>query len=59
MNIPIVSSDILTSTSYNDKIAFIPLACNFYKEIKERIKKKRNNNNDLFVKYFPTISIDR
>ena len=59
MNIPIVSSDILTSTSYNNKIAFIPLAWNFYKEIKERIKKKRNNNNDLFVKYFPTISIDR
>ena len=59
MNIPIVSSDILTSTSYNDKIAFIPLAWNFYKEIKERIKKKRNNNNDLFVKYFPIINIER
>jgi hypothetical protein len=59
MNIPIVSSDILTSINHNDKIAFIPLAWNFYKEIKERIKKKRNNNNDLFVKYFPIINIER
>ncbi len=40
-----------------DKILFIPLAWNFYDEIYNRIKKVRNNDNDLFLKYFPSINI--
>ena len=36
-----------------EKIAFVPLAWNFYKEIKERITNVRDTSNDVFVKYFP------
>jgi 2-polyprenyl-3-methyl-5-hydroxy-6-metoxy-1,4-benzoquinol methylase len=59
MNIPIFGSDELIKFRTNDKIAFIPLAWNFYEEIKRKIKNKRNNDNDLFVKYFPNIQIER
>lgn len=55
MNIPIVSSDILTEFHENEKIIFIPLAWNFFAEIKSKIKAKRDNKNDLFLKYFPFV----
>lgn len=42
-----------------DKIAFIPLAWNFFKEISSKIKTYRNNNEDLFIKYFPSVSITK
>ena len=57
MNIPIVSSDYLNSLEKNSKVVFVPLAWNFFKEIKNRIKNKRNNSNDLFIKYFPTLEV--
>jgi len=57
-NIPIVPIDYLSSIDTSN-IIFIPLAWNFFKEIKNRIKAKRNEkNNDLFIKYFPEISIE-
>jgi 2-polyprenyl-3-methyl-5-hydroxy-6-metoxy-1,4-benzoquinol methylase len=59
MDIKIVSSDILNKLDFNEKIVYIPLAWNFYEEIKQKIKSKRNNINDLFVKYFPNIQIER
>lgn len=37
-----------------EKICFIPLAWNFYDEIKTRIQQRRNIENDIFIKYFPT-----
>jgi 2-polyprenyl-3-methyl-5-hydroxy-6-metoxy-1,4-benzoquinol methylase len=52
MNIPIIPLAELSNYD-NDKVCFIPLAWNFYKEIKERVKKVRDNENDIFVKYFP------
>ena len=55
MSIPIVSSDILTEFHENEKIIFIPLAWNFFNEIKNKIKAKRDNKNDLFLKYFPEV----
>lgn len=58
-NIPIVSTDILTSFKDDDKIMFIPLAWNFYKEICERIVSKRKNPNDTFVTYFPEVIVSR
>lgn len=58
MNIPIVSSDALLTIKEESKIIFVPLAWNFYTEIKERIKKKRNNSNDLFIRYFPNLNIE-
>lgn len=58
-NIKIVSSNFLSSLDPSQKIAFIPLAWNFYDEIKIRIKNKRDNNNDLFIKYFPNLIINK
>lgn len=54
--IKIVSIDIL-DTLKTENILFVPLAWNFFKEIRERILKVRNNKNDLYLKYFPNISI--
>lgn len=51
MNIPIRSIDLLRDPI--NKICFVPLAWNFYKEIRERVKAVRDNPNDVFVRYFP------
>lgn len=57
--IPVVGIDWLdTVTDPKEKIVFIPLAWNFYAEIKKRIQSKRNNPEDLFLRYFPTIRTD-
>ena len=53
--IKIVSVDILDDYSSSDKILFVPLAWNFFKEIKSNILKKRDNHNDKFLTYFPTV----
>ena len=62
MNIPIESIESIRSTWVDfqdyteisiDKICFIPLAWNFYDEIRERVKKVRDNRKDVFIKYFP------
>lgn len=45
------------SSAQNSKIAFVPLAWNFYDELREKIKLRRNNENDVFVKYFPKLEI--
>lgn len=55
--VEIVSKDILDTFSETDKILYIPLAWNFFKEIKNNIKLKRNNINDKFLMYFPDIKI--
>lgn len=57
-DIPIVSMDVLLSL-YNetDRILFVPLAWNFFTEIKKRIKNVRNNTNDRFLKYFPEVEV--
>lgn len=54
--IEIVSIDILEKLS-SEKILFVPLAWNFFKEIRERILKVRNNKHDLYLKYFPNVTI--
>lgn len=53
-NIPIVSIEKLKELTTN-KIVFVPLAWNFFKEIKSKIKAQRNNNKDIFLKYFPKV----
>jgi 2-polyprenyl-3-methyl-5-hydroxy-6-metoxy-1,4-benzoquinol methylase len=58
-DIPVVSIDWLDGvTDPNEKIIFVPLAWNFYKEIKEKIKRKRNNPEDMFLRYFPDIAVE-
>lgn len=51
MNIPIHGINLLDQPF--EKICFIPLAWNFYSEIKERIQQVRNTDGDIFIKYFP------
>jgi len=58
-NIEITSIDILNKYKDYDKILFIPLAWNFFDEIKARIVKVRDNTNDLYLRYFPEITIER
>ena len=48
-SIEIVSSEILGTYTENDKVLFIPLAWNFFKEIEQRILSVRNNPNDIFL----------
>lgn len=48
-SIGIVGSDVLNTFTENDKILFVPLAWNFFNEIKERILAKRSNSNDVFL----------
>lgn len=57
-NIEVVPITKLNEISNDTKIVFIPLAWNFYKEIKHRITTVRNNKNDCFVKYFPNVEIE-
>lgn len=51
--IPIVSSEYLNQINTTTPVAFVPLAWNFYKEIRQRIKQRRDNPLDVFVRYFP------
>jgi 2-polyprenyl-3-methyl-5-hydroxy-6-metoxy-1,4-benzoquinol methylase len=57
-DIEIINSDYLSELDKNRKVVFVPLAWNFFKEIKSRIKAKRNNKNDLFIKYFPGLEVN-
>jgi len=58
-NVQIKPNGFLKQYKENDKILFIPLAWNFYDEIRGRILKTRDNKNDLFLKYFPEVKLDR
>jgi ubiquinone/menaquinone biosynthesis C-methylase UbiE len=58
-NVPIESNEYLKTYLDNDKVLFIPLAWNFYDEIKDRILKTRDNKNDWFLKYFPEVKLER
>ena len=57
-NIEIKSPDILIGMDPSLKVAFIPLAWNFYPEIKKRIKWVRNSKSDIFITYFPKLIIE-
>jgi 2-polyprenyl-3-methyl-5-hydroxy-6-metoxy-1,4-benzoquinol methylase len=52
--VPITKLDEYTDT----KVAFVPLAWNFFTEIRRNIKNKRDREGDVFIKYFPTISVE-
>lgn len=56
-NIPVVGIDMLDEC--NDvKVAFVPLAWNFFTEIQRKIKGKRDQEGDVFIRYFPTIKVE-
>ena len=58
INVPIYGSSYLDN--YKDKtgLIFIPLAWNFYKEIKSKILKIRPNGADTFVRHFPKFEVE-
>lgn len=56
---PIVGIEKLQKYTNNDRLTFIPLAWNFFKEIKTKIQKVRYCETDLFVKYFPKVEIKK
>ena len=58
-NIMIKSPDFLLQLPPDSKIAFVPLAWNFYSEIKSRIKKIRKSEDDIFVRYFPKLATEQ
>jgi SAM-dependent methyltransferase len=59
MDIPIKNPKSILDIDRNQPILFIPLAWNFYKEIKSKIKTIRDNENDLFIRYFPKLNEEK
>ena len=57
MNIPVVPIDHLDKFGPDDKILFVPLAWNYFADIRKKILARRSNNNDKFLKYFPKVEI--
>jgi len=57
MSTPVVPISILDQYA-ETKVAFVPLAWNFFTEIRKNIKSKRDREGDVFIRYFPTISIE-
>lgn len=59
LSIPVLGISELDSKTYTkEKILFVPLAWNFYTEIKNKILSKRSNPDDRFLRYFPTVAVD-
>jgi len=56
-SVPIVSIDYLQKQGEDARLLFVPLAWNFFKEIKSKIQSVRSNPNDHFVKYFPEVEV--
>jgi SAM-dependent methyltransferase len=54
---PIVSIRELDKYSNQDQLVFVPLAWNFFAEIKNRIQATRSVDTDVFVQYFPTVKV--
>ena len=57
-NVQIKPNVYLKQYKEHDKILFIPLAWNFYDEIRDRILKVRDNVNDKCLRYFPTVIVE-
>jgi 2-polyprenyl-3-methyl-5-hydroxy-6-metoxy-1,4-benzoquinol methylase len=56
-SIPIVGINQVKELSQQSKVVFIPLAWNFFDEIRARILDVRKNDQDVFLRYFPTVEI--
>jgi SAM-dependent methyltransferase len=57
-DIPIVSSDYLNELTDKDRVLFIPLAWNFYTEIKSKICSIREKPDDRFLRCFPEVEVE-
>ena len=45
--------------TFNEDIGLLPLAWNFYSEIKTRVKKVRPNKKDFFILCFPKYKLEK
>ena len=54
-SIPIYGPEKLNELK--DTTLFVPLAWNFFDEIRKNIKKRHDNSHDRFIKYFPKVEI--
>lgn len=57
-NTKIYSIDYVKDLKEDDKVLFVPLAWNFFTEIRQRIKNVRDNPNDRYLKYFPSVKVE-
>lgn len=57
MRIPVMSIDMLDQCQ-DLNVAFVPLAWNFFDEIKRKIKTKRDRAEDVFIRYFPKLNVE-
>jgi len=55
--IPIVSGSELSKIPDYKHVLFIPLAWNFFSEIRQRIESYRQVNGDKFLSYFPKVTV--
>jgi 2-polyprenyl-3-methyl-5-hydroxy-6-metoxy-1,4-benzoquinol methylase len=53
----IVGIEYLQNYVADDKLLFVPLAWNFFKEIQSKITAARSNPQDVFLRYFPTVEL--
>ena len=62
LSVPIFPPEYMTLNYFEkDKLCFVPLAWNFYDEIKGKIRDMRPKHlfkNDLFIRYFPTFEVE-
>jgi SAM-dependent methyltransferase len=54
MHVPVYSSEKLKEYE-NEDVVFVPLAWNFFEEIRTKIEKLRPNKKDAFIRYFPYV----
>lgn len=57
INTPIVSIDHLDQFSSTDRILFLPLAWNFFDEIRAKLLARRNYPTDRFLRYIPKVEL--
>ena len=58
VDIPVVGIEYIANLETEDKVIFVPLAWNFFKEIVQRIRAVRVGEHDMFVRYFPQLKTE-
>ena len=53
----ITGIDKVSNLTDQDRVVFIPLAWNFFDEIRNRIVNVRKHDQDVFLRYFPTVEV--
>jgi len=57
-HIPVVSVDVVRQMPTTTPVLFVPLAWNFYDEIRRRILAVRDVKEDRFMRYFPEVVVE-